>query len=63
MALTLAERADCRAAVLCWMWATVAGEADRVGDMRTGVNASGSDLEGLTSATLPPVMQSAASLT
>ena len=48
--LTLAERAECSAAVLCEMWATVAGEADRVGEVRTGVSASGSDLDGLTSA-------------
>ena len=42
------------------MRAIVAGDADLVGDMRTGVNASGSDPEGPASADLSPVMCTAA---
>ena len=40
---TLALMADCKASWLCPMWTTVAGEVDRVGDIRTGVRARGSD--------------------
>lgn len=50
LGLTLADRAVCRAAEFCEMHATVAGEADLVGDMRTGVNANGSDLAAFASA-------------